>query len=220
MDPKLISCRVMVEELRPFLPKQIAIEALEISLHVSPEKLQKRLQEAIDASDGLYDPIYLGYGMCSKAVLGLVAKKARLIVPKSDDCIEIFLGSRKARLDEVAKEPGTYFLTSGYIGDGNSMVYAEYERAVARYGKARAEKLLRSMMSHYKRLVYIRMPNQESLEPDREYARAMAARFSLRYEEIDGTPEWLRRMMAQQWDEDFVVVQPGERIELKHFYSS
>src|SRR5208283_4642337 len=112
MDPKLISCRLMVEELRPFLPKQIAIEALEISLHVSPVQLQKRLQQAIDASDGLYDPIYLGYGMCSKAVLGLVAKKARLIVPKSDDCIEIFLGSRKARLDEVAKEPGTYFLTS------------------------------------------------------------------------------------------------------------
>ncbi len=220
MKPKLISCRVMVDELRPFLPEQIAIEDLEISLHVSPEKLQQRLQQAIDASDGLYDPIYLGYGMCSKAVLGLVARKSRLIVPRSDDCIEIFLGSRKARLDEVANEPGPYFLTSGYIGDGNSMVNTEYERAVARYGKDRAERLLRTMMSHYKRLVYIRMPNQKSLEPDREYAQAMAARFGLRYEEVDGTPEWLRRMMAQQWAEDFVVVQPGERIELKHFYSS
>ncbi|MGP8252531.1 MAG: DUF1638 domain-containing protein [Terracidiphilus sp.] len=210
----------MVDELRPFLPEQIAIEDLEISLHVSPEKLQQRLQQAIDASDGLYDPIYLGYGMCSKAVLGLVARKSRLIVPRSDDCIEIFLGSRKARLDEVANEPGTYFPTSGYIGDGNSMVNSEYERAVARYGKDRAERLVRTMMSHYKRLVYIRMPNQKSLEPDREYAQAMAARFGLRYEEVDGTPEWLRRMMAQQWAEDFVVVQPGERIELKHFYSS
>ena len=89
------------------------------------------------------------------------------------------------------------------------MVNTEYERAVARYGKDRAERLLRTMMSHYKRLVYIRMPNQKSLEPDREYAQAMAARFGLRYEEVDGTPEWLRRMMAQQWAEDFVVVQPG-----------
>jgi len=220
MDPKLISCRVMIEELRPFLPEHIAVEVFEISLHVSPEKLQQKLQQAIDASDGLYDPIYLGYGMCSKAVLGLMASKSRLIVPKSDDCIEIFLGSRKARLAEIASEPGTYFLTSGYIGDGNSMVNAEYERALARYGKERAERLLRTMMSHYKRLVYIRMPNTETLGPDREYAQAMAARFGLHYEEVDGTPEWLRRMMAQQWDEDFVVVQPGERIELKHFYSS
>lgn len=220
MHPKLISCRVMVDELKPFLPEQIAVEILEISLHSSPDQLQQRLQQAIDAADGLYDPIYLGYGMCSKAVLGLAAEKSRLIVPKSDDCIEIFLGSRQARLDEVTSEPGTYFLTQGYIGDRNSMVSGEYERALARYGKERAEKLLRTMMSHYKRLVYIRMPNQEALEPDREYAQAMADRFGLRYEEKDGTPEWLRRMMAQQWGEDFVVVQPGERIELKHFYSA
>ena len=47
MNPKLISCRVMVDELRPFLPEQIAVEDLEISLHVSPEKLQT----AITAGD-------------------------------------------------------------------------------------------------------------------------------------------------------------------------
>ena len=79
------------------------------ALHTSPEQLQERLQQAIDASDGKYDPIYLGYGLCSKAVLGLVAEKSRIIVPKSDDCIEIFLGSRKARVSEIANEPGTFF---------------------------------------------------------------------------------------------------------------
>ena len=99
MNPKLISCQVMIDELRPFLPEHTAIEVLDISLHVYPEQLQKRLQQAIDASDGQYDPIYLGYGQCSKAVIGLVAKESRLIVPRSDDCIEIFLGSRKARLE-------------------------------------------------------------------------------------------------------------------------
>ncbi len=57
MHPKLISCRVMVDELRPFLPEQIAVEILEISLHTSPDQLQQRLQQAIDAADGLYDPI-------------------------------------------------------------------------------------------------------------------------------------------------------------------
>ena len=100
------------------------------------------------------------------------------------------------------------------------MVFADYERSVAKYGKERAEKLLQTMMGHYKRLVYIRMPHAETLEADRRYAQDMAARFSLRYEEIDGTPEWLRRMIAQEWDERFVVVQPGERIELKHFFPS
>ena len=179
-----------------------------------------RDEDFLAAADGMFDPIYLGYGLCSKAVVGLIAQKSHLVVPKSDDCIEIFLGSREARLNELAKEPGTYFLTQGYIGDRASMIFADYERSVAKYGKQRAEKLLQTMMGHYKRLVYIRMPHAEKLEADRRYAQEMAARFGLRYEETDGTPEWLRRMMAQEWDERFVVVQPGERIELKHFFSS
>ena len=98
------------------------------------------------------------------------------------------------------------------------MVNVDYERAWPGMERKGRNRLLQTMMSHYKRLVYIRMPNQRTLESDRDYAQDMAARFGLRYEEIDGTPEWLRRMIAQQWDEDFVVVQPGERIELKHFY--
>ena len=218
MDAKLISCQVMIEEIRPYLPERFAIEVLEISLHTFPEQLRERLQHAIDAADGLYDPIILGYGLCSKAVVGLCAQRSRLVVPKSDDCIEIFLGSRQARLDQLRNEPGTYFLTQGYIGDGASMIYADYERSVAKYGKKKADQLLQKMMIHYKRLVYIRMPHTKTLESDRNYAQEMAARFGLRYEEIDGTPEWLRCMIAQQWDDNFVVVQPKERIELEHFY--
>lgn len=172
----------------------------------------------IDAADGKYDPIILGYGLCSKAVVGLSAQRSRLIVPRSDDCIEIFLGSRQARLEQLAIEPGTYFLTQGYIGDGASMIYADYERSVAKYGKKRADQLLKKMMGHYKRLVYIRMPETKTLEPDRVYAQELAARFGLSYVEVDGTPRWLQRLAAQQWDEDFVVVQPGESIELGHFY--
>lgn len=216
LPPKLIACKVMIEELLPLLPEPTETEALEISLHVHPEKLREHIQQAIDAADGRFDPIFLGYGLCSKAVVGLVARKSRLVIPKTDDCIELFLGSRKARLDLLASEPGTYFLTRGYIGDGALMLTEEYERSVARYGKERAERLLDSMMSHYTRLVHIHTAHAPS-ESDREYAQAMAARFRLRYEEMAGTTEWLSRMMAGKWDEGFVVTEPGEVLELRHF---
>jgi len=207
----------MIEELRPFLPAGIATEVFEISLHTHPQKLRERLQQAIDASDGLYDPIYLGYGMCAKAVVGLVARKSRLAIPKADDCIELFLGSRKARAEELAREPGTYFLTQGYIGDGASTLLPNYQQSVARYGKARTEKLLDSMMQHYKRLVYIRMPQVSALETDRDYARKMAERFGMNYVEINGTVDWLARLAGETWGEDFVVVEPGQPIETWHF---
>jgi hypothetical protein len=207
----------MIDEIRPFLPPEMETEVFEISLHMHPQDLQQTLQHAIDESDGIYDPIYLGYGLCSKAVVGLVAKKSRLVVPRADDCMVIFLGSIDARQRELDREPGTYFLTSGYVGDANNSLFADHDKAVARYGEEKAEKLLRLMMAHYKRLVYIRMPGAKTLESDRAYSQNLAARFGMRYEEIEGTPKWLERMMQPELNEDFVVVEPGQAIELSHF---
>jgi hypothetical protein len=193
-------------------------EVFDIALHLHPQDLQKTLQKTIDASDGIYDPIYLGYGLCSKAVVGLVAKKSRLIIPRSDDCVEIFLGSREERKHQLEVEPGTIFLTPGYIGDESlGMNYGDHERNVARYGEEKAKKLRRIMLKHYKRLVYIRMPHATTLESDRVIAKNAAAEFDWRYEEIEGKTEWLERMMQPELNEDFVVVEPGQALELAHF---
>ena len=149
MGPKLISCRAVMDQIRPFLPAGMEAEVLEVALHIRPDELQRRIQQAIEAADGLFDPIYLGYGMCSKAVIGAVARKSRLVVPRSEDCIEIFLGSRQARLRELEREPGTYFVTGGSLGQGFSTAFPDYDHSVARYGREKADRLLRLMMRQY-----------------------------------------------------------------------
>jgi hypothetical protein len=220
MSPKLISCRVMIEEIKGFLPECVATEVFEISLHTHPEQLRKALQEAINASDGVYDPIYLGYGLCGKAIVGLVAKKSRLVVPKTDDCIAIFLGSRQARVDQLNTAPGTYFLTQGWIGGGAGSLFSDYDRMAEKYGPEKAEKFVGKLLRNYNRLAYIRLPNTTTLESDRQYARNTAARFHMEYDEIDGTPRLLQRMVEQDWDEDFVVVEPGQPITIEQFLNS
>lgn len=217
MDPKLIACRVLIEEMRPFLPETMATEILEISLHTRPEKLRAALQQAIAASDGLWDPIYLGYGLCGKAVVGLTANQSRLVFPKSDDCIAIFLGSRQERRRQLAAAPGTYFLTQGWIGDCAGSLFSDYDRMVEKYGRDKAEELVGRMLRGYTRLAYIRLPNAVSLEADRQYARAMASKFHLEYAEINGTPALLKRMIAQDWDDDMIVCQPGQPITIEQF---
>ena len=217
MPSKLISCRVMIDEIKLFLPEGVATEVFEISLHNRPEVLRAKLQEAIDASDGIYDPVYLGYGLCGMAVVGLMAKKSRLVVPKNDDCIAIFLGSRQERLNQLASAPGTYFLTQGYIGDKGGSVFSDYDRVVKKYGREKAEKLMTKMLGNYNRLAYIRLPNVSTLEADREYSRTVAARFNMRYEEINGTTSLLKRMLEGDWGDDFVVVEPGQPIKTEHF---
>jgi hypothetical protein len=215
VKPKVITCRVMLDEFRALMPEGTEFEVFEISLHVRPALLRTTLQAAVDAADGTYDPIYLGYGLCSQAVSGVVAQKSRLVVFRTDDCIGIFLGSRQAQRERALTEPGSYFLTRGYIGDGTGSVFDEHARMEQRYGAARAASLFKKMLAHYRRIIHIIMPGSETVESDRRYARHNAERFGLDYVEIDGTDALIRRMVEGGWDGDILVVPPGQPITLE-----
>jgi hypothetical protein len=219
MRMKVISCRVMIDEMRSFLPADVEAEVLEISRHIRPKQLKQELQSAIDRADGTCDVILLGYGLCSNAVVGLQARKSRMVVPKMHDCIGVFLGSHQAYVDEMNREPA-FFLTQGYVRgylSDHSGPADEFERVAHRYGKEKAEKIVGEMMRPYKRLVYMKTVQATDLEADRQYAAAMASKFNMRYEEKLGTSELLRRMAEGKWDPDFVVVEPGREITLEDF---
>jgi hypothetical protein len=219
MEAKLIACRVMIDEMRPFLPAHLPTEVFEISQHTRPKLLKAALQEAIDRADGKYDPILLGYGLCSTAVVGLIAHKSRIVIPKMHDCIGIFLGSHRAYMEEMAKEPA-FFLTQGYIRgyvNEQSGPLSDFDRVAQKFGPEKAEKIVGDMMRPYKRLVYIRTAEPLGLEADRKYAHQFAARFAMRYEEMKGTSELLLRMVEGNWNDDLVVVAAGQAITLEHF---
>ncbi len=97
----------------PFLPSDVPHEVLDFGLHINPAELKKVLQEKIDEASPKAEVLLLGYGLCSMAVVGLKATTATLVIPRTDDCIAIFLGSCNAYKEQARKEPGTYYLTKG-----------------------------------------------------------------------------------------------------------
>jgi len=212
----VMACATVIEEMLPHLPAGMQHQVFEFGLHINPEKLRRTLQEAIDAVNGKYDTIVLGYGLCSQAVIGIKSDTSSLVVPRVDDCISIFLGSRSAYRFQSQSEPGTYYLTKGWIEVGDTP-FAEYDRLIQRYGAERAERIIRLMLGNYKRLALINTGLYE-LERYRAYARRTAERFDLRYEEIEGSDTLVKKMIFGPWDDDFVVVQPGEMIRYDHFF--
>jgi hypothetical protein len=212
----VIACATVIEEMLPLLPPEVGHKVLDFGLHTDPAKLRRALQEAIDESSGEADTIILGYGLCSQGVIGLRATDCTLVVPRVDDCISIFLGSYSAYRDQSRHEPGTYYLTKGWIEAGDSP-FGEYDRMVEKYGQAKAERAIRLMLANYKRLALINT-GQYELERYRAYAQHEAERLGLRYEEIEGSPALVERMINGPWDDDFVVVQPGHIIEFTHFF--
>ncbi|MEJ2597956.1 MAG: DUF1638 domain-containing protein [Anaerolineales bacterium] len=218
MDPKrtkVIACATVIEEMLPHMPADMAYEQLDFGLHRSPVILRDRLQAAVDASCRDFDTIMLGYGLCSLAVIGLRANHCTLVMPRVDDCIAIFLGSHQAYKTQAKKEPGTYYLTKGWIEVADTP-FDEYERMVAQFGEERAARLMKTMLKHYTRLVYIDT-GRSGKDRYVDYARKTADKFDLRFEEIPGSNALILKMLTGPWDQDFLIVEPGKIVTYLDF---
>lgn len=211
----VIACATVIEEMLPLLPADVAYQILDFGLHLTPQSLKTTLQAAIDQAAQTADTVILGYGLCSMAVVGLRATDCTLIVPRVDDCIAIFLGSGAAYAEQARKEPGTYYLTKGWI-EASDTLLDEYNRSVELYGEQQAQRIMKIMLRNYKRLVYIDTgtDNQQYYQ---DYARRVADQFSLRYEEVTGSNALIKKAVFGPWDNDFVVALPGQTITYADF---
>jgi hypothetical protein len=214
----VLACATVMEEMLPLLPPGMGYQVLDFGLHVNPQSLRTTLQAAIGAAGERADVVILGYGLCSMAVVGLRANGCTLVVPRIDDCISIFLGSGEAYRAQHQAEPGTYYLTKGWIEAGDGP-FAEHERLVERYGQERAEWLTGQMLKHYTRLALINTGRRD-MDRYRAYAQQTAARFGLRYEEIPGSDALVKKMLSGCLDGEFVVVAPGETVRFEDFHST
>jgi hypothetical protein len=213
-EARIIACATVAEELRHLGVAEERLTVLDFGLHVFPDKLRETLQAEIEATSGDCD-ILLGYGLCSNALLGLTSSSHRLVVPRVDDCIALFLGSRAEHLRQLSEQPGTYFLTKGWV-EAADVPYYEYQRMVERYGEEKARKVSRIMLANYTRVLLIDTGNYH-LEEYRDFARAMAELFELAFEEVAGSNRMLVKLIEGDWDDEFLVIEPGEEFQLGDF---
>lgn len=211
----VIACATVIEEMVPFLPADVSSETLDFGLHLRPSQLKRSLQEKIDHASQHADVLLLGYGLCSLAAVGLQAKTAHLVIPRVDDCIAIFLGSCSAYKEQANKEPGTYYLTKGWIEVGDTP-FQEYHRLVEKFGEGKAKRMIELMLKNYTRLGFINT-GQYEIDRYRDYARTTAEKFNLRFEEIEGSPVLVNKLVFGPWDEEFVVVEPGQTVQFTDF---
>jgi hypothetical protein len=212
---KLIACAAVIEEMLPFIPPRMSYEVLDFGLHTNPKSLKRALQNAINFSAPDIETILLGYGLCSQAVVGLKSSSRTLIIPRVDDCIAIFLGSAAEYQKQYSSIPGTYYLTKGWIEFGDTP-FSEYDILVKRYGEQIAQRIINQLLKNYTRLAFINIGNNK-LEHYRERARSMAERFSLGYEEIQGSDVIIKKMLYGLWDDEFIIIPPGKTISFFDF---
>ena len=219
-----LSCKVFHGMLENHIPDdlQISIEFLDYGLHAVPKKLTQAVQESIDQIE---QPslILLGYGLCGNGLHNIHSGKHTLIIPKTDDCIAIFMGSREKYLQIFSENPGTYYLTKGWLESGSDPL-KEYEQSFAKYGKETAEWIMDQQYQHYTRLVFI-AHKEEDLDEYRPRALKVAEyckRWGMEYQEMLGSDSLLRQLVKiavapEKISNQYILVPPNETLTQEDF---
>jgi hypothetical protein len=210
--------------LERLLPDDLAkhVVFMDYGLHRVPGKMTWTLQDAIDA---IQEPslVVLGYGLCGNGLNGIQAGRHTLLVPRTDDCIAMLLGSRRAYFREFEAVPGTYYLSKGWLESGSHPL-KEYQEYTVKYGQSEADWIMDQQYQHYERLVLV-AHSQADLEKYRPQAQEVARyceRWGMRYEEILGSDDYMRRLVEvaaalDKVDGDFLVIPPGGEISQNQF---
>jgi hypothetical protein len=235
MRLKCIGCEVLARPLYHAAvssPHIVDIELLDKGLHDVSANLRTQLQTRINAIEtDRYDFILLAYGLCGLSLNGVKSTTIPLVIPKAHDCITLFLGSRDRYMAELRKDPGTYWYTLDYLerndhgsdpvamGVSYSMdlekMYAKY---VGKYGKEKADFLMETMsqwQTHYDRAAYIDLGLADGMKIE-NLAKEEAAKKGWKYERLPGDLSIIQKLLHGKWDNDFVVVQPGNHISFAY----
>ncbi len=238
-----VVCDVMKNEFTMYKNKadnNLECIFLEQHLHNTPNIMNKRLQEVIDGIEGDYDNILLGYGLCSNGVVNLKSEKYEIIIPRVDDCISLFLGSKEKYLEEFKKDPATYYLCRGWIEYGGDpyrgyLLWTGQEDKIPgswlnnrkvygqRYDKKMAEFLFVEIIKNYKQVTLI--DNNDLEEIHIRFAGDMVDLMSkmldreVKLKIIKGSLELLSRLAQCRFDEkNFLKIKRGEKILQQHFF--
>ena len=226
---RVIACEIYFREICKLASEcenLLDIEFLRKGLHdIETKAMQAELQKAIDDTEpGKYDAILLAYGRCNNGVAGLYTKDSPLVIPRSHDCIGVFMGGCSKYREYFDQHPGTFYRTSGwterdYVPQDSLMnnlgLNLSRQEIVDKYGEENAQYIMDTMgnwSDKYQYLAYIDM----GLDIDKKYAelaKEEAEEKGLEYITITGDLSLLKNLLDGRWDEkNFVVVEASKKL--------
>jgi len=189
---QLIVCKVLQREAyycAARSPNVVDIVLMEQGLHDTPDRLREEVQKALrqtrDIQDRPFDASLLGYGLCSNGTVGLTAE-IPVVIPRGHDCITLLLGAKERYQQYFDSHRGIYWYSPGWIESGKQP--GRHWATYVDWGLVDAD--------DYK-----------------AYTKECADFLGWNYDELRGDSGLMQRFVDGLWsDEEFLVVEPGQRI--------
>jgi hypothetical protein len=207
---KLLVCRALAHVLEPLAGNEAEIRVLDIGLHVDPRKLRASLQEEVSEMDQENTDILLGYGLCGRAVEGLVSARSQLILPRVDDCVGALLGSRKRHKDLLKKNAGCYFMEQNWLKTELN-IFTEILKGLERIPPEKRDRIVKMMLKNYTTLALLDSGNTP---PETEsICLSYAGRYGMDLLMLKTDTGLLNRLINGPWrEEEFLVLPPGRPV--------
>jgi len=213
MSDILVACETIEDEVKAAL-KSLNLDYeviwLEGGLHSSPDRLRRHIQGLLDEVDGRCRRLIFTLGHCGGGLSDLSTGDYETVLPLADDCLSLLLGSMNAR--RKASDPPTFFLTAGWMRHENSVVTSAGQ-AVEKYGRARADRLNKMMLKHYKRFGLVDTGVYDLKEAAAK-VKPLAATADMEVESLPADEAWLRQLLLGPYDdpERFILLPPHSRL--------
>lgn len=200
-------------------------------LHNTPDLLREAVMREIEnislaneQSSALYhnkkpDAILLGYGLCSNGVVGIKAHDIPVIIPRTDDCIALFLGSQKRYKTYFDENPGVYWYNPGWI-ESTTMPSVERmelmrQEYIEKYGEDNADYLVGeewNWIKNYSKCTYINSPVFDS-KALKDFSKDSAKQFNWGFECLEGSMDMINKLLSGNWNQDeFLICPPNHTV--------
>ncbi len=229
-----ISCDILLRPVHFFAassPHAVDVVQLSAALHAEPATLRERIQIEVDKAGPEIDAVVLAYGLCGGATAGLIARSAPIVLARAHDCVTIFLGDRARYRKEHEATPGTYWYVQDQMDRGNDLkgwllgdaaraedvqsTRAEYTERFGEDNAAYLMEVLGEWSARYERGAFIDTGLAPS-EAAEQRAREESERRGWRFERTLADLRLVRKLLFGEWDDDFQILRPGERLEMSY----
>lgn len=204
----IITCPTLRRELEKAMEEtgiSYPVHFLPQRLHSNPKELHSHLQELIDKFEDM-DRILICISSCGKSTIGLTASHCEVVIPKSQDCIDILLS--KTTLKEICRPPKAIFLTEDWMNFmKNSSL--DLQTAIEKQGKEKAEETLKKIYKGFENF-YIIDTGVYNTKVVEEYITPLVTVLQGTLHRITGEYQILKKMVRNNFDEDFIVLHKGE----------
>ena len=219
-DTAILACATLTEYVHAAqraCKTSFPVVFLDRNLHVDPDLMRRYILDAISMLPEDIHTVLVAMGFCGGSWKEVTCPR-RLVIPRIDDCVSMVMTTSDELCVDTKEKGHMYEFGAEY--DGFS-IGGIYDDLVKEYGPEKGKMVFDMMFAGYCNVDIVETGIYDCHEPE-FVANALrdAALIDGELAFVPGSNHLLEKLVSRQWDEQFLVVEPGTTITQDMIFGS